>query len=111
MDSTGSSLNSVMNDVPSAPIGDFENEQWDSTLFKCRDRFPNGPLHRSIRGMDPTLEGPMPAWSPSHGFLHHTIGTLNNTMCIHAIMVLGMLTIQCGRLLLGVRYGIKSSLT
>ncbi len=53
----GSIPKTVMNDVPSAPIGDFENEQRESSaaLFKCRDRFPNGPfgertLHRGFYG-------------------------------------------------------------
>jgi len=46
-----------MNDVPSVPIGDFENEQRESnaTLFKCRDRFPNGPFGER------TLQRTMPA--------------------------------------------------
>jgi len=36
----------VMDVVPSAPIGDFKNKQQDSNavLFRCRDRFPNGPF-------------------------------------------------------------------
>jgi hypothetical protein len=33
----------------------------------------------------------MPAWNPSLGFLHHTIGTLNNTTCVHTITDLEML--------------------
>jgi hypothetical protein len=56
---------SVMNDVPSAPIGDFEN----------------------------TLS--FPSEETSHGFLHHTIGTLNNAMCIPAITVLELLPVNC----------------
>ena len=52
----------MLNDVSIAPIDDFENEQRNSkvTLFECKDRFPNGPLHRSIRGMDPTKKIPCP---------------------------------------------------
>jgi len=33
-----------------------------------------GTVSQTVRvgGTDPTLEGAMPAWIPSHGFLHHT---------------------------------------
>ncbi len=33
----------------------------------------------------------MPAWSPSHGFLHHTIGPHNNATCLQTITDLDML--------------------
>jgi hypothetical protein len=39
----------------------------------------------------PVGDVPCPS-SPSHGFLHHTTGTLNNATCIHIIMDLGMLS-------------------
>jgi hypothetical protein len=50
----------VMNDVPSAPIGDFENEQWDcdAALLQCRDRFPNGPFgERTLHSKEPSPHG------------------------------------------------------
>ncbi|MGB6340377.1 MAG: hypothetical protein WBF32_11445, partial [Candidatus Aminicenantaceae bacterium] len=37
----------------------------------------------------PSGDVPCPV-SPSHGLLHHTIGTLNNALSIHAITDLGM---------------------
>jgi len=49
-------LKTVMNDAPSVPIGDFENEQRNSSvaLFQCRDRFPNGPFgERSFNQLGP----------------------------------------------------------
>jgi len=67
----------MMNELTSVPIGDYENEQQESSvdLFKCIDRFPNGPFgERTLHSWVPCL------YSPSHGFLHHTIGSINNVL-------------------------------
>ncbi|MGB3862116.1 MAG: hypothetical protein WA915_08515 [Candidatus Aminicenantaceae bacterium] len=73
----------MMDDVPSAPIGDFEN----TLSFPSEETSLGSGLPSHL----PMGDVPCPS-SPSHGFLHHTIGTLNNAMCIHAITVLGMFT-------------------
>jgi len=72
----------VMNDVPSAPIGDFEN----TLSFPSKET----PLGSGLPSHLPSGDALCPS-SPSHGFLHHTIGTLNNALWIHAITVLVML--------------------
>jgi hypothetical protein len=73
-----------MKDVPSAPIGDFEN-----TLS-----FPSveTSLGSGLPSHLPLGDVPCPS-SPSHGFLNHTIGTLNNAMGFHAITDLVMFTL------------------
>jgi len=56
-----------MNEIPSVPISDFENE--------IPPQSPARKL-RSDKGASltsPLGRCPMPAWSPSHGLLHHTI--------------------------------------
>jgi hypothetical protein len=60
-----------MNDVPRVPISDFENtlsfpSEETSLGFGLPSHLPMGDV-------------PCPS-SPSHGFLHHIIGTLNNAM-------------------------------
>jgi hypothetical protein len=61
----------VMNDVPSVPIGDFEN----TLSFPSEETSLGSGLPSHL----PSGDVPCPS-SPSHGFLHHTIGTLNNAM-------------------------------
>ena len=74
----------VMNDLSSVPIGDFEN-----TLS-----FPSEETSLGFGLPSHLLSGDVPCpSSPSHGFLHHTIETLNNAMCVRALTVLVMLTI------------------
>jgi hypothetical protein len=68
----------VMNDVSRVPIDDFEN-----TL--------EGTVSQTVRSGNGPYTGPCP-YSPPYGFLHHTIGTLNNAIRIPVITVLGMLT-------------------
>jgi len=65
-----------MNKIPSAPIGDCEN-----TLS-----FPGEEtsLGSGIPSHLPMGDVPCPS-IPSHGFLHHTIETLNNVIMIHKI--------------------------
>jgi len=64
-------LKTVMNNSPSVPIGDFEN-----TLS-----FPGEEtsLGSGIPSHLPSGDVPCPS-IPSHGFLHHTIGTLKSAM-------------------------------
>ena len=79
----GSILNSVMTDIPSAPIGDFEN-----TL-----RFPSEETSLDSGLPSHLLLGDVPCpSSPPYGFLHHTIGALNYASCFHAITEIRMLT-------------------
>ncbi|MCK4931251.1 MAG: hypothetical protein KAT01_03720 [Candidatus Aminicenantes bacterium] len=55
---------SMMNDIPSAPIGDFENTlSFPSEETSLGSGLPSHLLLRDV---------PCPS-SPSHGFLHHTI--------------------------------------
>jgi len=78
-----------MNDLPSVPIGDFEN-----TLSFAGEETSLGsglPSHL------PSRDVPCPS-SPSHGFLHHTIETLNKVTRFLTITVLEMLTISIGTL-------------
>jgi hypothetical protein len=67
---------------PSFPIDDCEN-----TLS-----FPSveTSLGSGLPSHLPKGDVPCPS-IPSHGFLHHTIGTLNNATCVHAITDLKML--------------------
>jgi hypothetical protein len=75
-----------MNDVSSVPIDDFENEIPLSFPGEKTSLGSGLPSH--------LLSGDIPCpSSPTHGFLHHTIGTLNNAIRIPAITVFGMLTI------------------
>ena len=61
----------VMIDVPSVPNGDFEN-----TLS-----FPSEETSLGFGLLSHLPQGDVPCpLSPSHGFLHHTIGTLNNVL-------------------------------
>jgi hypothetical protein len=72
----------LMKDLSSIPIGDFEN-----TLSFPGEETSLGsglPSHLSMGDV------PCPS-SPSHGFLHHTIRTLNNLMRIHDIKAAVML--------------------
>ncbi|MGB6866428.1 MAG: hypothetical protein WBE11_12100, partial [Candidatus Aminicenantaceae bacterium] len=71
-----------MNNVLSAPIGNFEN-----TLS-----FPNEEtsLGFGLPSHLPLGDVPCP-FSPSPGFLHHTIGILNSAMPVQAISPLGCL--------------------
>jgi hypothetical protein len=67
----GSIPKTVMNDVPGVPIGDFEN----TLSFPSEETSLGSGLPSHLpQGDVPCLS------SPSHGFLHHTIGTLHNTM-------------------------------
>jgi hypothetical protein len=61
----------VMNDIPSVPIGDFENEI--PLSFPSEETSLGSGLYSHL----PLGDVPCPS-SRSHGFLHHTIGTLNN---------------------------------
>jgi len=63
----------VMNDVPSVPIGDFENEI-PLSFPSVETSLGSGLPSHLPSGDVPCLS------SPSHGFLHHTMGTLNNAM-------------------------------
>jgi len=56
-----------MKDVPSVPIGDFEN----TLSFPSEETSLGSWLPSHL----PLGDIPCPS-SPSHGFLHHTIGTL-----------------------------------
>jgi hypothetical protein len=72
----------MMNSVPSVPIDDFEN-----TLS-----FPSEEtsLGSGIPSHLPSGDVQCPS-IPSHGFLHHTIGTLNSAMRVQTITSLQML--------------------
>jgi hypothetical protein len=64
--------NTVMEDVPNDPIGG------------SKTRFV-GTVSQTVRsGNGPYINVPYPS-SPSHGFLHHTIGSLNNAKRFYAI--------------------------
>jgi len=78
----------VTNVFSSAPIGDFEN-----TLS-----FPGEEtsLESVLPSHFPKVDVPCPS-SPSHGFLHHTIGTLNYALCINDItdsVILSLLNLR-----------------
>jgi hypothetical protein len=79
-------------------MGDCENEHRYSSAFSVRSR--NEPYIKrrwpSVFGLGSGLpshlslgEAPCPS-SLSHGFLHYTIGTLDNATCVHSITNLGM---------------------
>jgi len=72
-----------MNDVPSAPIGDFEN----TLSFPSEETSLGSGLPSHL----PLGDVPCP-FSPSHGFLHHPIGTLNSAICFHVITEIRILT-------------------
>jgi hypothetical protein len=60
-----------MNDVPSVPISDYEN----TLSFPSEEIYLGSGLPSHLpQGDEPCLS------SPSHGFLHYIIGTLNNAM-------------------------------
>jgi len=59
----------VMNDVPKVPIGDFEN----TLSFPSEETSLGSGLPSHL----PKGDVPCPS-SPSHGFLHHTIGPPKN---------------------------------
>ena len=69
--SIGSISKTVMNGIPSVPIGDLEN-----TLS-----FPSEEtsLDSGLPSLLPLGDVPCPS-SPPYGFLHRTIGTLNNAL-------------------------------
>jgi hypothetical protein len=68
---TGSFPKTMMRDIPSVPISDFEN----TLNFPSEEIYlGSGPPSHLPMGNVPCLS------SPSHGFLHHIIGTLNNVM-------------------------------
>jgi len=71
----------VMNYVSSVPIDDCEN----TLSFPSEETSLGSGLPSHL----PMGDVPCPS-SPSHGFLHHTIGTLNNALWIHTITVLGI---------------------
>jgi hypothetical protein len=73
----------VMNDVPSVPIGDFEN----TLSFPGEETSLGSGLPSHL----PSGDVPCPS-SPSHGFLHHTIKIRNNATGFLTITVLEMLT-------------------
>jgi len=60
-----------MNEVPNVPISDFENTlSFPSEETSLGSGLPSHLLMGDV---------PCPS-SPSHGFLHHIIGPLNNAM-------------------------------
>jgi len=61
----------VRNDLPSAPNGDFEN----TLSFPSEETLLVSGLPSHLQ----TGDVPCPS-SPTHGFLHHTFGALNNAM-------------------------------
>jgi hypothetical protein len=69
-------LNAVMDINPSDPIGGCEN----TLSFPSEETSLDFGLssHLSMRDV------PCPS-SPPYGFLHHTIGALNNELCIYVI--------------------------
>jgi hypothetical protein len=67
----GSISKTVMNEVPSVPISDFEN----TLSFPSEETSLGSGLPSHL----PMGDVPCPS-SPSHGFLHHIIGTLNNVL-------------------------------
>jgi len=73
-----------MNDVPRVPIGDSEN----TLSFPSEETSLGSGLPSHL----PRGDVPCPS-SPTHGFLHHTIGSLNSARQLHAITVLEMLQV------------------
>jgi len=65
-----------MNVVPSVPIGDFEN----TLSFPSEETSLDSGLPSHL----PLGDAPCPS-SPPYGFLHHTFGTLNTAIRVHAI--------------------------
>jgi hypothetical protein len=72
----------MMNDVSSVPIGDCEN----TLSFPSEETSLGSGLPSHL----PQGDVPCPS-SPSHGFLHHTIGILNYATRFHTITDLEML--------------------
>jgi hypothetical protein len=73
-----------MTDIPSAPIGDFENTLSFPSEETSLDSGPASHL--------PLGDVPCPS-CPPYGFLHHTIGALNYASCFNTIMDIRMLTL------------------
>jgi hypothetical protein len=71
-----------MNDVPSVPIGDFEN----TLSFPSEETSLGSGLRSHLLSRDV----PCPL-NPSHGFLHHTIANTQQCNPTHAITLLEML--------------------
>ncbi len=66
----------VMNDVPSVPIGDFENEQREAMRLYSNV----GTVSQTVRSGNGPYNAPCPPRALHTVFLHYTNGTLNNAM-------------------------------
>ncbi len=70
----------------------FRVIQW---VVRKHAQFPQRGNFARIRTplISPLGRRTMPAWSPPHGFLHHTIGSLKIALCILFITEIRKLTI------------------